>query len=139
MKCEKCLSENESENCATASCGCPGSAEKNEANAENDSGRGSISVLPAELRRWNWGAFLLTWIWAISNRVWIGLIAFIPYVSIVIAFVLGAKGNQWAWQSRKWESVEHFRRVQRKWAFWGLGIFIAALIILLVGFLTCGD
>ena len=31
------------------------------------------SELPAELDQFNWGAFLLTWIWGIGHRVWIAL------------------------------------------------------------------
>ena len=34
-------------------------------------------------------------------------------------FVLGAKGSAWAWRNGRWDSVEHFKRVQRKWAIWG--------------------
>ena len=39
--------------------------------------------------------------------------------------VLGAKGNAWAWRNGRWDSVEHFKRVQRKWAIWGLVIWLA--------------
>ena len=48
------------------------------------------------VKGWNWGAFLLTWIWGIRNRVWISLFALIPVVGIVMSFVLGAKGTQWS-------------------------------------------
>jgi Cytochrome oxidase complex assembly protein 1 len=30
-----------------------------------------------------------------------------------------------AWRNGRWDSVDHFRRVQRKWAIWGLVIWIA--------------
>ena len=33
--------------------------------------------------------------------------------------MLGAKGSRWAWRNGRWESVEHFKRVQRLWAIWG--------------------
>ena len=58
-----------------------------------------MQVLPPEVKRWNWGAFFLNWIWAIGNEVWIGLLALIPYVNIVMVFVLGAKGSEWAWKT----------------------------------------
>ena len=66
---------------------------------DNTSGQGSASVVPAEITGWNWGAFLLNWIWAIGNRVWIGLLGLV--FGIIMAIILGAKGNEWAWQSRR--------------------------------------
>ncbi len=80
------------------------------------SGLGALSLLPPELRGWNWGAFLLTWIWGIGHNVWIALVALgglIPYVgwiiSIVMAIVLGVRGNEWAWQNKKWDSIEQLQ------------------------------
>lgn len=83
----------------------------------------SDKSVPPEVRGWNWGAFFLTWIWGIFNNVWIAFLSLIPVVHLVMCFILGAKGNEWAWQSKQWDSVEHFHSVQRKWA-------IAAVIIL---------
>ena len=80
--------------------------------AENTSGHGSQAVIPREIGGWNWGAFLLNWIWAIGNSVWIGLLALVPYAGFVMAIVLGVKGNEWAWRYKRWDSVEHFRRTQ---------------------------
>lgn len=77
-------------------------------------------AIPEGIKGWSWGAFLLNWIWAIGNNTWIGLIALIPYVNIVMAVVLGIKGREWAWKNKKWDSVEHFNRVQKKWSFWGV-------------------
>jgi hypothetical protein len=90
------------------------------------------TAVPAEVKRWNWGAFLLTWIWGIGNQVWIALIALIPIVGLIMMFVLGAKGNEWAWEKRRWDSVESFHSTQRKWAIAGLivyGVFILIGII----------
>jgi hypothetical protein len=78
----------------------------------------------AQIQGWNWGAFLLNWIWAIGNNVWIGLIALIPAASLVMAIILGVKGNEWAWQSRKWQSVEQFRRTQAVWTMWAVIILV---------------
>ena len=57
-----------------------------------------------------------------------------PYVGIVMIFILGAKGNEWAWANKKWGSVEDFKRTQRSWALWGLGIWIAvaAIVVLII-------
>ena len=40
---------------------------------ENASGQGRPAVVPGDIRRWNWGAFLGNGIWAMGNHVWIGL------------------------------------------------------------------
>ena len=102
------------------------------------SGLGAQSLLPPELRGWNWGAFLLTWIWGIGHNVWIALVALgglIPYVgwiiSIVMAIVLGARGNEWAWQKKKWDSIEHFRKTQRTWMWYGVGMLIVQALLVI--------
>ncbi len=94
------------------------------AETENNSGQGKVDQLPEGIKGWSWGAFLLSWIWAIGNRTWIGLIALLPYVGFIMAIVLGIKGRQWAWQNKRWDSVEHFQQVQKKWSFWGVLIVV---------------
>lgn len=89
---------------------------------ENTSGGGPKAAVPAEVDRWNWGAFLLTWIWGIGNSTFIALLMFVPLVNFIMWFVLGFKGSAWAWQNKRWDSVEHFKRVQRKWAMWGIAV-----------------
>ena len=81
--------------------------------------------IPPEADRWNWGAFLLNWIWGLGNNTWIALLALVPFVGFVMMFVLGAKGSAWAWQNARWQSVEHFRRVQRYWAIAGAIAWLA--------------
>src|ERR1700729_2742399 len=95
---------------------------------ENTSGHGKSSVVPAELDYWNWGAFLLNWIWGIGNNTFIALLVFVPVIGLVMPFVLGAKGSRWAWRNGQWDSVEHFKHVQRLWAIWG--------VIIWLGFIT---
>lgn len=92
----------------------------------------------AEINKWNWGAFLMSWIWGLGNRTYIALLSIIPVVNIVMAFILGAKGSAWAWKNRKWDGAEQFTRVQGLWTAFGLGLFagyviaLALLIIALV-------
>lgn len=95
---------------------------------EISSGMGIQSVLPAELKKWNWGAFFLSVIWGIGNKTWIALLALIPYLGFIMMIVLGFKGSEWAWKNKRWDSVEHFQRVQKRWAIWG-GILFAIAII----------
>jgi hypothetical protein len=99
------------------------------ATLENNSGLGDQSAVPAEIDRWNWGAFLLNWIWGIGNNTFIALLMFVPLVNFVMIFVLGAKGSSWAWRNKRWESVEHFRAVQAKWAKWGVIVWIGFVVL----------
>lgn len=82
----------------------------------------SEKPVPEGVKGWSWGAFLLSWVWAIGNKTWIGLLALIPYVGFIMAIVLGFKGREWAWKSKQWDDIEHFNRVQKKWSFWGVAI-----------------
>ena len=85
--------------------------------------------IPDGIKGWSWGAFLLNWIWAIGNKTWIGLLALIPYVGLIMAIVLGFKGREWAWKNKQWDSVEHFNRVQKKWSYWGVMIVVVVFVI----------
>jgi len=83
--------------------------------------------IPAELDRWNWGAFFLNWIWGIGNSTFVALLALIPVVNIIMIIVLGARGSRWAWQNRAWRDAEQFRKVQRSWAIAGLAIWVVGI------------
>ena len=91
----------------------------------------------AELGKWNWGAFLLTWIWGIGNRVWVALLALVPIVGIVMMVVLGIKGNRWAWEHGRWSTVAEFRRSQRRWV-WAALVVYAAFFLLAVALAAVG-
>jgi Cytochrome oxidase complex assembly protein 1 len=96
---------------------------------ENTSGGGSNAVVPPEIDRWNWGAFLLTWIWGIGNNTLIALLMFVPFVNIVMWIVLGVKGSAWAWRNKHWYSVDDFKRTQRDWAKWGVIASVIAVLL----------
>jgi hypothetical protein len=98
----------------------------------NSSGRGMFADVPVEVRGWNWGAFLLGWIWGIKNRTWVALWTFIPIVAIPVMFILGARGSEWAWRNRQWESVEEFKRAQRRWSWYGLAVTLLGVALLIV-------
>ncbi|AHJ29827.1 hypothetical protein [Nodularia spumigena] len=80
----------------------------------------------------NWGAFLLGGFWSIGNKVWIGLLCCIPYIGFVMLIILGIKGNEWAWKSRRWSSVEAFKANQRTWG--TVGLCLTAFFVV-IGFL----
>lgn len=124
MFCPKCGAANPEGRNFCSSCGGPLQI----IGAVNTSGMGRLAQIPPEVRGWNWGGFWWGWIWGIGNSVWIALLGLIPIVSLVMMFVLGAKGSEWAWTARKWESIEHFKRVQRNWALAGWILFIIGVL-----------
>jgi hypothetical protein len=101
--------------------------------AETTSGQGFLTGdVPSEIKEWNWGAFFLTWIWGIGNRVWLSFIALAPFpLGLAMGIVLGIKGNEWAWQCKKWEGIEQFRHRQRVWMYWGIAGFLAPFVFIL--------
>jgi len=99
----------------------------------NNSGCGINNMteqIPDEIQGWNWGAFLLPWLWLWTNQVWAGLFCFVPEVGWITTIALGAKGNEWAWKSRRWRSIQHFKEHQRGWAIAGLLVGAPISIIL---------
>jgi len=111
----------------------------------NNSGQGHLfdaSVqVPDEIQGWNWGAFFVPGVWCLTNHVWIGLLSWVDFSVVttvftfgmtwpIMAIILGVKGNEWAWKSRRWRSVKEFKRHQRLWAIAGFLIFIILLILI---------
>ncbi|WP_392479999.1 serine/threonine protein kinase [Nostoc sp. C110] len=99
----------------------------------NNSGCGISNqneTVPEEILGWNWGAFLMPWLWMWPNQVWYGLFCFVPHGWWLMAIALGAKGNEWAWKSRQWRSIEQFKAHQRGWAI--AGILIGAPISIML-------
>lgn len=104
----------------------------------NNSGEGSSAQVPECISNgFNWGAFFLNWIWGLGNKTYIALVilavSFVPFLGTLAAFGfciwLGIKGNELAWQNKKWESVEHFKSVQKTWTIWGIVLFVAAIVL----------
>lgn len=93
--------------------------------------------IPTDLKGFNWGAFLLTFIWGIRFRAWLTLLA-IPLIWYQLPFGInwllltalqiycGIKGNDWAYQVEWWKKPKDFRATQIKWA---IGAFAIHLII----------
>ena len=102
--------------------------DKDVSSVENTSGQGRLAMIPEEVRGWNWGAFFLSWIWGIGNRVWIALLALLPFVCLIMNIVLGIKGNGWAWKHKKWDSIADFRTTQRIWAIVGFVLVVPYLL-----------
>ncbi|NNJ11027.1 FHA domain-containing protein [Chloroflexales bacterium ZM16-3] len=92
----------------------------------NSSGLGAQSSFPKDAGGLNFGAFMLTPIWAIAHGCWgVFILSIIPYVGLVIPFVALFSGNEWAWRKRTWRDVDHLKRSQRGWA-------VASLVVMLL-------
>lgn len=92
------------------------------------SGKGDASVVPEEIKGWNWGAAGLPIIWGLAHRVWIGLLNLIPVVNVVWWIVMGLKGSEWAWRKEQWISVADFKEYQQKWKIWGIIFFVLSIL-----------
>ncbi len=93
------------------------------------------------LEKWNWGAFLLSWIWAFGHglTLWgvLGLVVgFVPgvggLVALGIAIYLGLKGNQLAWETGKYSSIEVLKETEQKWTKWAIIFFVIGLALFVV-------
>ncbi|KYH35528.1 hypothetical protein CLTEP_04670 [Clostridium tepidiprofundi DSM 19306] len=93
----------------------------------NTSGHGKFAEVPANVNKWNWGAFWLTWIWGIFNKSYIALLSLLPILNFIMPFYLGFKGNELAWRNNEWYDVEELHKTQKKWSIAG---WIFALIVI---------
>jgi hypothetical protein len=97
--------------------------------------RGQLnSVTQAEiedqLEKWNWGAFLSSWMWSIANRIYWPLIiipiSFIPYIgqvaSLFLCTFLGINGYRLSWSKASDHNFTSFSNKQKKWI--PIGIFL---------------
>ena len=90
-------------------------------------------IPPEEWQKFNWGAFLLGWVWGIFNKSYITLIqlplSLIPVlggiVNLVCAIWFGFKGNSWALKNKDYENLEEFHKYQKKFV-------LAGIIMLLI-------
>lgn len=108
----------------------------------NNSGQGSNTpIVSLVTDKFNWGAFGLSWFWGLFNKSFITLISipifFIPFLGGLINFGLsiwyGIQGNKWAWQNKKWKSIEQFHNHQKKWAIgFVIYVILVALLILVM-------
>lgn len=89
-------------------------------------------ALPKELKKWNWGAFLGSWIWGIFHKSYNCFICLIPIVGLIYSFYCGYKGNEWAWNSKDWSNIEEFKEDQNKWTIAGIAVFLISLFVLIL-------
>ena len=104
----------------------------------NNSGQGDVPVVKVVTDKFNWGAFFFTWIWGICYKKWITLIiipcSFIPLVPLGLCIWFGIQGNKWAWQSKRYRSIQEFHEIHKKWAIAGLSLFIAGIVVTILAY-----
>lgn len=98
--------------------------------------------------KWNWGAFLLPFLWSVNHKVkwgWgilvLSLGSRVPgigpifaIVSVGVAIYLGLKGHTLGWQSRRFDGgLAQYFEVQRKWTTWGAAVLIVLFILGMIG------
>ena len=100
-----------------------------------------------EIKKFNWGAFGLGWIWGLFNGAYkqvvhpslvLCAISFLPIIKIIsntivwigISIYFGIKGSEWAWEGKDWKDINHFREVQKKWAIAGIAAFITIQLVI---------
>lgn len=91
-------------------------------------------AVPNEIKGWNWGAFMFNFIWGIGNKTYLPLLCLIPIFNIFWIFVVGFKGNTWAWQKGNYGDVETFKAVQATWNRAGIFQFALAVLVVLLYF-----
>ncbi|EKQ57603.1 MULTISPECIES: hypothetical protein [unclassified Clostridium] len=98
----------------------------------------SPQVVPQEIRKWNWGAFMFNIFWGIGNKSYLPLLCLIPLFNIIWVFVCGAKGNEWAWKNGNYSSAQEFLLVQSTWSRAGFVAFIVTVILVVLDVLFLG-
>ena len=94
--------------------------------------KNSMEPYGKDLDKWNWGAFLLGWIWGVFNNVYWTLLALIPvpFLGLVVCIIAGVKGTRQAWEKGEWKDSD-FTRFKKKQEGWAIAGFVVLGINLL--------
>lgn len=100
------------------------------------------SEVDEQLRNFNLGAFLGSWVWALANRIYWPMIiiplSLIPYVgqvlSLFLCTYLGLNGNPLGWRNSRGLAFPVWLKAQKTWIYIGAVIFIICACIQFVAF-----
>ena len=98
-----------------------------------------MKEVPAEVKHWNWGAFMFNVSWGLGNKAYLPLLTLIPVFNIVWIFVVGAKGNEWAWKNGDYDDVKTFLKVQETWNRAGIWQIILAVVFVVIYVVLLGS
>ena len=110
------------------------------------SGNDPLLLDTAKRLGWNWGAFLMPYLWLIGHgRLSLGMfllvsaaIPIVGWVHVLVypitAVLLGLSGHETAWRHRAFHSIDQLQEIERTWTLWGLFVavfcFLGALFLL---------
>ncbi len=91
-------------------------------------------------KKFNWGAFFLTWIWGLFNKSYITLVSLpvclIPKIggllNLILAIYFGIKCNTWALKNKKFSSSFNFIKYQKILSLIGILICSTTIILTLI-------
>ncbi|BEP29821.1 hypothetical protein [Helicovermis profundi] len=88
---------------------------------------------PARAEKLNWGALLLTPIWAIVHKKYfIAILSLVPFVGLFVSVLALIYGGRWAWDSKPWISEVCFEDNCTYWNIAAIIIYILLFLILLL-------
>lgn len=96
----------------------------------------NLNVPPEIVNKFNWGAFLLTWIWGLFNKTYLTLIiiplSLVPKIGLLLTLILsvyfGTRGNRWALENKYFSTLEEFNKYQKKFVQFGLILLILCVL-----------
>ncbi len=95
---------------------------------------------------WNWGGFLIPYLWLLGHgQIGVALLlmasASIPFVAVLhlllypmVGIYLGLNGYELAWKHSPYHSVEQLRERERSWTLWGAVVVALFLVAVLMVF-----
>lgn len=91
----------------------------------------------SQIAKFNWGAFIGTWVWGLFNKSYIALLALpLTFTMGALPFyiVCGLKGNEWAYEKRENKDIEKFHSSQKtQTVIWTVIIPVLAFLLFVVG------
>jgi hypothetical protein len=88
--------------------------------------------------KWNWGAFALTFPFAVGCKAYLGLLVLVPFLNFVWVFISGAVGEKWALENGEYRDEIEFRKVMDTWSKAGLVTFMVSCAAFVLYFLLFG-
>ena len=111
----------------------------------NDSGQKANYPPEIAAFKWNWGPWLLSWVWCFGMKMpawgaaYLGLIviSLVPFVGFIaspitlaLTVYLCLSGHKLAWQNRHFAGgLPEYIAVQRAWLKWGIGVFVIGVLL----------
>jgi len=86
------------------------------------------------VRSWSWGAFFMSFIWALASRLYgwgvaLFFLAFVPGVNLVFWIYFSVVGRKKSWEKGKWESFDAFKGRQKLLDKIGFGLFLVSILL----------